>query len=254
MRRRAAQRRRQGAPIDADDPRRGVFTRRALLLMAGQTAIGGGLAWRLYRLQIADGAKWRTLADDNRISTRLLAPPRGRIVDRFDVVLAGNTLNWRALILPEEATDLERTLDRFSTLLPLDGRERARITREVHRSRRFIPVELRGFLSWDDMARIEVNAPDLPGVVIDVGTTRLYPLADHLAHLVGYVAPPNEGDERALPILSIPGMRVGEVGDVAGDRARRRRQRADGGQRRRADDTRARPARGRAGRRDRPDD
>ncbi len=208
-------RRRSGrtvAPIRLDDRRVGVFTRRALFILAGQTAILGGLGWRLYGLQVTDGARYRTLADDNRISTRLLAPPRGRVVDRFGVVLAGNKLNWRALLLPEEAGDLPRTLDRFSAIIPLDERERARITREVHHSRRFIPVELRGFLSWDDMARIEVNAPDLPGVLIDVGTTRVYPLSDHLAHVVGYVAPPNDTDERDAPMLAIPGMRVGRAG------------------------------------------
>ncbi len=194
------------------DKRRGVFTRRALFLMAGQTAILGALGERLYRLQITDGGKYQTLADDNRISTRLLSPPRGRIVDRFGVLLAGNTLNWRALLLPEEATDLDRMLDRFGTIIPLDERERARIVREVGRNRRFIPVELKAFLTWDDMARIEVNAPDLPGVLVDVGTTRLYPESDHMAHVVGYVAPPSERDERDAPILAIPGMRVGRSG------------------------------------------
>ena len=52
---------------------------------------------------------------------------------------------------------------------------------------------VREFLTWDDMARIEVNAPDLPGVLVDVGTTRMYPFGDQLAHVVGYVAPAERG-------------------------------------------------------------
>ncbi len=214
MTRGRSRRRRSGiAPAKpVADKRVGVFTRRALFMMAGQTAILAALGERLYRLQITDGAAFRTLADDNRISTRLLAPPRGHVVDRFGVLLAGNTLNWRALLLPEEAGDLDATLDHFSAIIPLDGRERARIVREVGRNRHFIPVELKGFLTWNDMARIEVNAPELPGVLVDVGTTRLYPEGAHLAHVVGYVAPPNDRDEHAAPILAIPGMRVGRAG------------------------------------------
>ena len=198
--------------VRTDDERRGVFTRRALFIMASQTAILGALGTRLYQLQVTDGAKYRTLADSNRISTRLLAPPRGRVVDRFGEVLAGNKLNWRALLLPEETTDLALTLDRFGAIVALDSNARGRIEREVNRRHRFIPVMLRDFLSWDDMARIEVNAPDLPGVIIDVGTTRIYPQSEKLAHVVGYVAPPNDSDEAGNPILALPGMRVGRAG------------------------------------------
>ena len=53
---------------------------------------------------------------------------------------------------------------------------------------------VREFLSWEDMASIEVNAPDLPGILVDVGTSRLYPEGPVLAHIVGYVAPPSEAD------------------------------------------------------------
>ena len=199
-------------PVEVDDRRRAVFTRRALLMMAAQAGILGALADRLYRLQVVDGAKYRLMADQNRISTRLLSPPRGRITDRFGEVLAGNKLSWRALLLAEETTDIDGTLARFSAIIPLGDRERSRIAREVAHRRRFIPVMVRDFLTWEDMARIEVAAPDLAGIVVDVGTTRVYPLVEQLAHVVGYVAPPNEVDERGAPILALPGMRVGRAG------------------------------------------
>jgi penicillin-binding protein 2 len=44
------------------------------------------------------------------------------------------------------------------------------------------------------MARIEANAPELPGVLVDVGTTRQYPFGPQMAQIIGYVAPPNETD------------------------------------------------------------
>ncbi len=196
----------------ADLPSRGIFTRRALLLMAAQVGALGALGDRLYRLQVADGRRYAALAENNRVSTRRLAPPRGRIVDRFGIPLAGNKVNWRALLLAEETTDVPGTLDRFSAIIPLDAHDRARIDRELRRDRRFIPVVVHDFLTWDDMARIEVNAPDLPGILIDVGTTRLYPQGPLAAHVVGYVAPANERDVAADPDLALPGMRVGRAG------------------------------------------
>ena len=92
------------------------------------------------------------------------------------------------------------------------------------RRRRFIPLVIREFLTWEDMARIEVNAPDLPGVYVDVGTTRLYPQGPALAHVVGYVAPPNEADVGDDPMLSLPGIRIGRSGmEKAHDQALRGR-------------------------------
>ncbi len=169
--------------------RRGVFTRRALVLGGAQAALLGFLGHRLYRLQAEDGARYAVLAEENRISARLIPPPRGRVLDRKGRVVGGNRFKWRALLVAEQTQDVNASLETISRIVPLAEHERARIEREIRRRRRFVPVAIREFLTWEEMARIEVNAPDLPGVLIDVGTTRLYPEAEHLAHVVGYVAP-----------------------------------------------------------------
>lgn len=195
-----------------EERRRRVFTRRTLALGAVQLGLFGFLAARLHRLQVEEGARYATLAEENRISARLIPPPRGRVLDREGRVVAGNQLNWRALLIAEQTQDVAATLETFSRLIPLAEHERARIERELRRRRRFVPVMVREFLSWEEMARIEVNAPDLPGILIDVGTTRLYPEGEHLAHVVGYVAPPSERDMDGDPLLELPGIRVGRAG------------------------------------------
>ena len=195
-----------------DGERTGVFTRRALLTMGGQAAVLGTLGVRLYQVQVEQGARYNTMADENRISARMIAPPRGRILDRFGLVVGGSTTNWRAVLIAEQANNIPATLDAFSALLALSEYERARIDRELHRHRKFIPVLIREFLTWDEMAAIEVNAPDLPGIVVDAGTSRSYPYGDKLAHIVGYVAPPNEEDVADDPLLGLPGLRIGRAG------------------------------------------
>jgi len=181
-------------------------------MMGGQVALLGGLAARLYQVQVVEGARYATLAEENRVSARLIAPPRGRMLDRFGIVVAGNKQNWRALLVAEQTDNVGSTLDNFSRIVPLADYERARIDRELHRHRRFIPIMVREFLTWDEMAAIEVNAPDLPGILVDVGTTRMYPFGEQLAHVVGYVAPPTEADVADDPELALPGIRVGRAG------------------------------------------
>lgn len=195
-----------------EERRRGGFARRALVLGAAQLGLFGALAWRLHAVQVEDGDRYATLAEDNRISARLLAPPRGRVLDRNGLVVAGNRLNWRAQLVAEQTADVSATLETFSKIVPLADHERARIEREVRRRRRFVPVVVREFLTWEEMARIEVNAPDLPGISVDMGTMRLYPETETLAHAVGYVAPPAESDIDGDPLLELPGIRVGRAG------------------------------------------
>ena len=62
--------------------------------------------------------------------------------------------------------------------------ERRRILREVARKRKFLPVTVKENLAWDDVSRLAVNTPELPGVAIDVGSSRLYPDAAQIAHIV----------------------------------------------------------------------
>ena len=76
-------------------------------MMGGQVALlGGARGARLYQVQVVEGGRYATLAEENRVSARLIAPPRGRILDRFGTVVAGNKLNWRALLITEQTTDI----------------------------------------------------------------------------------------------------------------------------------------------------
>jgi penicillin-binding protein 2 len=194
-----------------ESTRQRLFTRRALLLGGAELLVLGGLAAKLYQVQVSDGTRYAMLASTNRVAARLLAPARGRIFDRFGTPLANNQMNWRAVLIAEQSHDVDATLDRFSALLPLSEHDRARIERALAREQPFVPILVRDFLSWDEMALIEVNLPDLPGILIDVGLTRIYPFGATLAHVVGYVAPPNEEETDADPVLALPGMRVGRA-------------------------------------------
>ena len=191
----------------------GVFTRRTLLMAAGQIGVFGALAARLYQVQVEESAKYATLAESNRISARLIAPPRGHILDRFGTVIGGNKLNWRALLMVEETADVSATLDAFTTVVPIADHERARIDREMHRRRRFIPIVVREFLTWDEMAAIGGPMhPTCPASWSMSGHRGSIQKGPALAHVVGYVAPPSETDMGDDPLLALPGIRVGRAG------------------------------------------
>lgn len=198
-----------------DNKDRAAFTRRALLIGTAQFGIFGAIAGRLYNLQVAKHGKYALMAEQNSISERLEAPLRGLITDRFGTVLAGNQQHWRALFMQALAPDPQAVLDNFYRLVPLPDDEKARIAAELAHRPGYIPVLLKDYLDWPDMAALEVNTPDLPGVVVEVGASRSYPFGPALAHAVGYVARPNGREAAADPVLSLPGMRIGRTGAEA---------------------------------------
>jgi penicillin-binding protein 2 len=198
--------------MQRDNKRVKVLTRRAAILAGGQLALFATLAGRLYYLQVAQADRYAMLADENRINLRLLAPPRGLIVDRFGVPLATNKQNYRVVLVAEQAGDLDATLDALGALIPVGETDRRRVIREIRRKHTFVPVVVRENLSWDEMARIEVNAPELPGISIEQGLTRDYPLGEMASHVIGYVAAVSEKDLTGDPLLELPDFRIGKIG------------------------------------------
>lgn len=198
-----------------DNDRAKAIGRRAFFLGGAKVALLSVLAGRMYYLQVMQGDKYAVLADENRINIRLLPPPRGHILDRNGVPMAVNRQNYRVLVVSEQTNnDLDGTLDMLANLIPVNDHDRARIAREVKRHRSFVPVTVRENLTWEDVARIELNAPDLPGVMIDVGQSRDYPLGELGAHLLGYVSAVSEADLQSSsdPLLELPGFRIGKAG------------------------------------------
>lgn len=76
-------------------------------------------------------------------------------------------------------------------------------------------VETAERVSWEDVARVTVNAPALPGVVAELGRSRIYPQGADLAHVVGYVGPVSDYDLSRLddqdPLLQIPRFQIGKT-------------------------------------------
>jgi penicillin-binding protein 2 len=196
-----------------ENDRSNLLTRRAIMLGGAQVALLATLAGRMYYLQVVQSGRYTMLADENRINIRLVAPPRGRIVDRFGAVLADNKSTYRAVIVAEQAGDIESTLTAVGKLIPVSDSDRRRVLRDIRRKHTFVPVIIRENLTWDEMARVEVNTLELPGVSIERGLTRLYPFGETAYHVLGYVAAVTEQDLNGEdPLLELPGFRIGKEG------------------------------------------
>ncbi|NVK19730.1 MAG: penicillin-binding protein 2 [Methylocystaceae bacterium] len=190
-----------------------LFNRRAFVLGGGKLVLLSALAGRMYYLQVVEAPRYKTMAEENRISIRLLPPPRGKIIDRFGEEMAVNEQNYRVIITAEDTNGKPKeTLDTLGQVIEISEKEKKKILKEIKRKRSFVPVTVRENLTWEEVAQIEVNTPDLPGSEIDVGQTRHYPKGNYSAHVLGYVAAVTERDAKDDPLLELPGFRIGKSG------------------------------------------
>ena len=191
-------------------------TRRALLLSGGMAAMFVALGARMRYLGIEQADQFRLLAEENRISIRLLPPIRGVIHDRHGKVLAENEQNYRVVMTREDAGDVEAVLNRLSHVIPLTRSDLDDALEALKKNSSFVPITVKDRLNWEEFSRVALNAPALPGVTPETGMSRVYPRDADFAHVLGYVGPVSEKDlegvENPDPVLQIPKFQIGKVG------------------------------------------
>ena len=200
---------------DTDESSRRI-NRRALFMGGCMTAMVAVLGARMRYLGVEQADQFRLLAEENRINIRLIPPARGLILDRNGKQVAGNEQNYRIVITREGAGDVDMVLNRLSHVISMTQDAMDRAKKDIARNSKFVPVTVADRLSWDDFSRVALNAPALPGVMPEVGLSRIYPRDADFAHVVGYVGPVSEKDLASLenpdPLLTIPKFQIGKIG------------------------------------------
>lgn len=184
--------------MSAQRPVDGLFTRRAAIAAGIGGGLFAGLIGRLYQLQIAEHEKYAVLADENGVKLELAPPKRGRILDRFGRPLAAHRQAGRVSIIQEQAGNVAERLNEIARLIDLPPARQARILETVRREARFRKVTVADELTYEDFAKMSLRAPDLPGVVVEMGSTRSYPRGRDFAHVLGYVARASQNDLERL--------------------------------------------------------
>ncbi|HVZ99112.1 MAG TPA: penicillin-binding protein 2 [Caulobacterales bacterium] len=202
-----------------------IFTRRAALLSLAGAGVMGAIGVRMFQLQATDwiSREYTEAADENRFDTRIVAPPRGVIYDRFGTILAQTSKDYQVAIIQEHADDVAAVIGRVAEILGLDAEWARRAAIHVREHPRYEPAQLKTGLTWEEFNAINVRLPELRGVVAESSDVRAYPYDVVFAHPIGYVQKPSQrdidqalrnpeqGEGRAV-YLRNPDVRVGKAG------------------------------------------
>lgn len=157
------------------------------------------LVLRLAYLQFSQYKRFATLSLQNQMSITPIAPTRGIIVDRNNVVLAENIPTYALEIVPEHVENIQSTLQQLKQLLPSitdDDIEHFHRTRK--QTRRYLPVPFKLKLNEEEVAIFATHKYAFPGVSIHAQLMRSYPLGDVASHLLGYVGRINADEQKQI--------------------------------------------------------
>jgi penicillin-binding protein 2 len=202
-----------------------IFTRRAALMSFVGAGALGAILFRMAQLQATNliSQEYTDAADENRFDTRIIAPPRGVIYDRFGTILAQTSKDYQVEVQLSEVDDLDDVVRRVGLILGRDETWKRRAMARLDQTKRYEQQPIAVGLTWEEFNAINVRLPELRGVSADSADVRAYPYDVVYAHPIGYVQKPTQrdvdsaledtlaGETRAM-YLRNPYVRVGKAG------------------------------------------
>lgn len=167
----------------------------------------------LLRLQLFQGKRYVTLAENNHIVLRIKEPRRGELKDRHGKPLATNQEGFRLLVAPHNRKDLKKILKKLEPLVALKDIDTRRLNKRLHRIKNHLtPLLVKEQLTWEEISRVALHSNELDGVYVEPCFTRVYPLFKDAFHILGYVATPNAHEEALYKLARTPYTQVGKMG------------------------------------------
>ena len=190
-----------------------IFRERAII-SAGLVAVTFLiLLMRLFDLQITNHAHFQTLSQENHVRILPVAPTRGLIFDRNELLLADNKPNYQLVITPNQVKNMTKLLTDIQELVAIEEHELERFFKTIKRKQSFQPTPIKFNLTDEEVARFAVNQYRFAGVEIEANSTRHYPLKNNFAHALGYVGRINEKELAVIDKQNYNGTtHIGKLG------------------------------------------
>ena len=192
-----------------------IISRRLFILVSAKVALLTGVTSRLYNLQISDKKKYEILSDKNRIREWKTPPQRGIITDYFDNILAENDRVFQVHLSLDEIKNFNKTIFRLKNILNLTEDEVKKIYKKKQKLKPWDTLVVSENLSWSQFSKLNLYLHDVEGTKPVLSTSRYYPYANDLVHIIGYVGDASSKDIKNKEEIEknfVPGLKVGKSG------------------------------------------
>jgi len=194
--------------------------------MALRIAVVGGvgvalfaiLFFRLWSLQIIDGADNLAQAKNNRTRSTKIVAPRGKVLARNGEVLVDNRTSLALQVdtskLPAEEAARNAELSQIGALVHMKlPKVLKRIEEEEEVVAAGAPITVRNDVGYDLIYYIEEHPGKFPGVTVERVFVRNYPEEEEAANVLGHAGEVSEEELESGPYVDLePGEVVGKEG------------------------------------------
>ena len=192
-----------------------TINRRMFIIGAAKIIVFTGIIVRLFSLQITDNKKYLTLSDKNRLREWRLPPVRGKFLDYFGNIIAGNVKVYQLHVIPEEVEDFKYLMVRLKEILDLSDRKFEKIIKQKKNQKPWETLIISKNLTWEQFTKVNYFLHDLVGAKPVLSVSRNYPFSDNYTHILGYVSEASEKDilnNEVIKNKHVPGLKVGKTG------------------------------------------
>jgi penicillin-binding protein 2 len=160
---------------------------------AGQIAIFIILAFtmilsRLWYLQVYKGELLHEYSIKNRLREEIIWAPRGMMYGRNGGIIVDNRPRFDAILTRQYLRDKKETFKKLAAILDMDVESIEKIVRLNSYQAKYRPIIIKKNISRIEVARIETENDELPGISVQTFIKREYADGVIGAHLLGYIS------------------------------------------------------------------
>tara|TARA_A100001015_G_scaffold262263_1_gene308373 strand:- start:167 stop:2089 length:1923 start_codon:yes stop_codon:yes gene_type:complete len=168
-----------------------IISRRFIFLSLLQGSIIGTIGWRLFDLQLVENRKYERLSDDNQFNYRIVAPERGRILDREMRLLAGNMDGFSLVLNWNKYLNVHKIIKKISQIIILNEKDITNFYNKIRyqKTNYTKQILITKNLSQKDVSKLAVRSIEFPEISFSMSKKRVYPQGIIAGHITGYTGP-----------------------------------------------------------------
>ena len=191
-----------------------TISKRFFLLSIFKGGVVGAIGWRFFDLQMIENRKYEKLSDNNQFNYHMIAPERGRILDRKMRLLAGNMDGFSLVLNWNKNINIELIIKNILSVINIDQKDLNNFYKEINAySNEFAKeILITKNLSQKDVSKLAVRSIEFPEVSFLMTKKRVYPQGIIAGHITGYIGPYSEKDTKTKIKPNTSWLEVGKAG------------------------------------------
>ncbi len=191
-----------------------TISKRFFLLSILKGGIVGAIGWRFFDLQMIENRKYEKLSDNNQFNFHMIAPERGRILDRKMRLLAGNMDGFSLVLNWNKNMNEDEVIKKISKIVNISQKDLKNFYEEIESNNKEFVKEIliTKNLSQKDVSKLAVRSIEFPEVSFSMTKKRVYPQGAIAGHITGYIGPYSKKESKIKMNPNNSWFEVGKTG------------------------------------------